>query len=71
MKIEVMSRSGHDLLAEVTRDSTAAELAFAGNRFSEFKAKGYLAFTRKGVRLDRFSPEIDDDVVFIAPLVGG
>ena len=71
MKIEVMSRSGHDLLAEVTKVSSATELEFAADRFREFKAKGYQAFTRKGSRLDRFSPEIDDDIVFIAPLVGG
>ncbi len=71
MKIEVMSRSGHDLIAEVNKESTATELAFAVDRFSEFKAKGYQAFTRNGSRLDGFSPEIDDDIVFIAPLVGG
>jgi len=71
VKIEAMSRSGHDLVAEVTDQTSVEDLAFIENQFNELQAKGYQAFTRKGRRLDRFSTQIDDDIVFIAPLVGG
>ena len=71
MKIQVMSKSGDSVLAEVTNETSVEELALVTLQFRKLQANGYRAFTRRGVRVDRFSPEIDEDIVFVAPLMGG
>ncbi len=71
-RIEVMSVRGDDLLAEWGRDTGTEDLKSISQRFKGLRAKGYSAFTvHSGRRLDAFDPEIEENVIFIAPLVGG
>jgi hypothetical protein len=70
--IRVMSPKGDDLLAEWEPDTAVEDLNLISKRFDEQCAKGFSAFTSKsGTRLKSFSPEVEEDIIFIAPLVGG
>lgn len=72
MRIEIMSKKGHEVLAEWSGDTSAAELLEVAARFRAKRHRGYRAFGAvSGKPVDDFTPEIDEDLVFIAPLVGG
>lgn len=72
-RIEVMSPTkGDDLLAEWGEDTGVENLRGIKQKFEALQSKGYRAFTvRTGHRVDAFDPRIEEDIVFIAPLVGG
>jgi|GraSoiStandDraft_35_1057300.scaffolds.fasta_scaffold447890_2 hypothetical protein len=71
-KIQVMSPKGDDLFAEWGIDTGVEDLKLIGKRFDEQCAKGFSAFTSvSATRVKSFSPEIQEDIVFIAPLIGG
>jgi hypothetical protein len=72
MHIEVMSRKGHEVLAEWHPQTPAAELRAIGTQFAAWRRKGYRAFgVVSGQPVDRFDPQLVEDLVFIAPVVGG
>ena len=72
MRIEVMTGRGDEVVAEWNRDTREEELRIIGKRFDQLLERGYSAFgTESGTRLPRFNPELDEDVVFIAPVRGG
>ena len=72
MRIEVMSRRGHEILAEWHPDSAHDELQSIGQQFDELLRKGYSAFgSGSGTRLRTFDPTLTEDVVFVAPVTGG
>lgn len=72
MRIEVMSRQGDEVFAEWTRESSAAELQDIAERFRALQERGYRAFGAvSGQRVDAFAATVDEDLVFIAPVVGG
>ena len=71
-KIQVMSGNGDDLFAEWESETGAADLKNISRRFHQLRAKGYSAFTTtSATRIDNFSPDIEEDIIFIAPLIGG
>jgi len=69
--IRVMSAKGDDLLEKWDIDTGVEDLKLISKRFDVQCAKGFSAFTTSGTRLKSFSPEIQEDIIFIAPLVGG
>ena len=72
MRIEVMASNGDDLLAEWNATTSAAELRAISQRFQAQRGKGFRAFgARSGQRVDHFDPDLQEDVVFIAPMIGG
>lgn len=72
MKIEIMARTGHELLAEVSENTSRGELQWINQQFRELRRRGYNAFgVRSGQRVKSFSTDLNEDIVFIAPLVGG
>jgi len=73
MKIEVMARSGDELLAaDVTENTSSEELQWIDREFRDLLRRGYSAFgVQSGMRIDHFSPQIGEDLIIIAPLVGG
>lgn len=72
MRIEVMSNKGDELLAEWDARSSPAELNDIVEAFGLLRGKGYRAFGAvTGQRVDGFNAGIDEDLVFIAPMVGG
>lgn len=71
MKIRVMTRAGDELLAEVNENTTQDEIAWIDRQFQDLKRRGYSPLTRSGTRIKTFSPELKDDILFVAPLVGG
>lgn len=71
-KIQVMSGNGDDLFAEWGSATGAEDLENINRRFHQLRAKGYSAFTTtSATRIDDFSPDIEEDIIFIAPLIGG
>ncbi len=71
MKIRVMTRAGDELLAEVNDNTTQDDLAWIDQQFQDLKRRGYSPLTRSGTRIKTFSPELKDDILFVAPLAGG
>ena len=73
MKIEVMARSGDELLAaDVTENTRSEELQWIDREFRDLLRRGYSAFgVQSGMRIDHFSSQIGEDLIIIAPLVGG
>ena len=71
MKIRVMTLAGDELLAEVNENTTQDDLAWIDQQFQDLKRRGYSPFTRSGTRIKTFSPDLKDDILFVAPLVGG
>ena len=72
MRIELMSRKGDEVFAEWTQETGAAELEAIAQRFRALQGQGYRAFGAvSGRRVDTFTPSVDEDLVFIAPVVGG
>ncbi len=72
MKIEVMARSGDELLADVTENTSPEELQWIDREFRDLLRRGYSAFgVQSGMRIDHFSSQIGEDLIIIAPLVGG
>jgi hypothetical protein len=48
------------------------DLELVRKRFDEQCAKGFSAFTSKsGSRLRSFAPDIQEDIIFVPPLIGG
>lgn len=71
-RIEIMTAKGDDLLAEWGCDTRGEDLAKISHEFGEMRAKGFSAFTvQSGRRVDDFDPDIEEDIIVIAPLVGG
>ena len=71
-RIQVMSSRGDDLMAEWGSATTPEDAALIRRSFEDLRAKGFTPFTSKsGVRVKNFVPEIDEDIIFIAPLIGG
>jgi hypothetical protein len=67
-----MSSRGDDLIAEWGNTTTAEDLAAIRKRFEDLRAKGFTPFrSRTAARVQSFGPEIDEDIIFIAPLIGG
>ncbi len=71
MKIRVMTRAGDELLAEVNENTTQDELGWIDQQFQDLKRRGFSPLTRSGTRITTFSPDLKDDILFVAPLVGG
>lgn len=73
MKIEVMARSGDELLAaDVTENTSSEELQWIDREFRDLLRRGYSAFgVQSGMRIVHFSSQIGEDLIIIAPLVGG
>ncbi len=72
MKIEVMTRSGDECLAEINENTSPEELQWIDQQFQELRKKGYSAFTKhEGRRVDNFDRTLDDDLILVAPIVGG
>lgn len=71
MKIEIMARDGHQLLAEIREDTSLEELRWVDHQLRQFRQKGYSTFTRSGQRVNGVNVDLDEDLVLIAPLVGG
>ena len=71
-RIQVMSPRGDDLLGEWGPDTTVEDLELIRKRFDEQRSKGFSAFLSKSAtRLKSFSPDVREDIILIAPLVGG
>ncbi len=67
-----MSHRGDDLFAEWGKETNSDELKAIAERFNEQRGKGSSAFTiHTARRVDSFSPDIEEDMIFIAPLIGG
>jgi len=72
MKIEVMSHKGHDILAEVDEKTSPEELDRLDAELKKFMDQGYTAFLKEsGLKVDKIDPAIKEDVVVIAPVMGG
>ncbi len=72
MRIEIMSKKGDEVFAEWTAQTPAEELQTIAERFAAIRRRGYRAFGAvSGKRVDAFDADIDEDLVFIAPVVGG
>ena len=70
-RIQVMSSRGDDLVAEWGTESTADDLAGIARRFDDLCTKGFTPFTsRSAAPVRRFIPEITEDIIFVAPLIG-
>jgi len=71
-RIGIISHRGDDLFAEWGKETNPDDLRAIAERFKEQRAKGYSAFTiHTARRVDSFSPDIEEDMIFIAPLIGG
>ncbi len=72
MRIEIMSRRGDEVFAEWNAQTPAEELRAIAKRFAAKRRQGYRAFgTVSGTRVDAFDAGVSEDLVFIAPVVGG
>ncbi len=72
MKLEVMTRKGHELLAEVNNHSGDKDLEWIDEQFQRLRKRGYSSFTKRdGRRVDYFDRNLDDDLILVAPIVGG
>jgi hypothetical protein len=72
MRIEIMSRRGDEVFAEWNTETPAAELQAIAERFAAIQRRGYRAFgSVSGTRVDAFDANVAEDLVFIAPVVGG
>jgi hypothetical protein len=71
-KIEIMSHRGDDLFAEWGADTKVEDIKAIAEWFKEQRGKGFSAFTAQtGNRVDEFNPDIHENIIFIAPLIGG
>jgi len=72
MKITMMSHNGHDTVAEWDEETATEQLDEIERKFDDLVGKGYVPFLAKsGSKLARFSPDVDEDVLFVAPVTGG
>ncbi|MBI1748327.1 MAG: hypothetical protein HYR55_17360 [Acidobacteria bacterium] len=72
MKIEVMSHKGHELLSEVDEKTSPAELDRLDSELKKLMDQGYSAFLKEsGLKIEKIDPSIKEDVVVIAPVMGG
>jgi len=72
MKIMVMSRRGHEVLAQWDQETTEEELCRIDQEFNQLLSRGYSAFAvTSGERLDKFQPELKEDIFLVAPVAGG
>ena len=72
MRIFVMSRNGDDVLGEWTPGCSTAEIADLEVKFARLRSRGYRAFgVSSGSRFDRLATAIDEDLLLVAPMVGG
>lgn len=72
MRIEVMSSKGDEVFAEWNGETPAVDLDAIATRFQAQRHRGFRAFgSVSGQRVDVFDPNLTEDLVFIAPVVGG
>lgn len=72
MKIEVMSNKGHEIIADVDEKTSPAELDRLDAELKKLMDQGYTAFLKEsGLKIDKIDPSIKEDVVIIAPVMGG
>ena len=72
MKIELMSHKGHEVLAEIDEKTRPAELDRLDAEFKKLIDQGYTAFLKEsGLKVDKIDPRVREDVVVIAPVMGG
>ncbi len=72
LTIEIMSHRGDDVFAGWGKETNPDDLRAIADRFKEQRGKGFRAFTiHTARRVDSFSPDIEEDMIFIAPLIGG
>jgi hypothetical protein len=72
MRIEIMTRKGDEVFAEWDAQTPVEELQAIAERFAAIQRQGYRAFgSLTGTRVDAFDPAVLEDLVFIAPVVGG
>ena len=72
MKIEVMSHKGHEILAEIDEKTSPAELDRLDVELKKLMDQGYSAFLKEsGLKVDKIDPTVKEDVVVIAPVMGG
>jgi hypothetical protein len=72
MRVELMSRKGHDVLGEWDRTMAMERLEALDREVQDYLRRGYNAFgATSNQRLERIAPDCDEDVVLIAPVVGG
>ena len=72
MRVEVMSEKGHEVLGEWDRTQAMVRLQELDRHLHWYLSKGYNAFgAQSGQRLEALDPKSDEDVVLIAPMIGG
>ena len=72
MRIEIMSRKGDEVFAEWNAETSEEEFRAIAERFAAIQRQGYRAFgTVSGARVNAFDANVVEDLVFIAPVVGG
>jgi len=72
MRIEIMSRKGDAVFAEWNGETPAVDLEAIAARFQAQRTKGFRAFGAvSGRHVDAFDAALTEDLVFIAPVVGG
>jgi hypothetical protein len=72
MRVEVMSEKGHEVLGEWDRRQAMLRLQELDKQLQSYLRRGYSAFgAQSGQRLKALHPERDEDVVLIAPMIGG
>lgn len=72
MKLLKMSKAGDQLVGDWTTTSSPDEILEVEKTFHVLRKEGFTAFgLDSGRRFDAFAPTIDEDVPFVAPMVGG
>ena len=72
MRLEMMSRNGHDVLGEWDRTMALARLEVLDEEMQHYLRRGYNAFgAGSGRRLEHLRADCEEDVVLIPPVVGG
>jgi hypothetical protein len=72
MRVELMSRKGHDVLGEWDRTMALERLEALDREVQDYLRRGYNAFgAASNQRLEHVGPDCEEDVVLIAPVVGG
>jgi hypothetical protein len=72
MRVELMSRKGHDVLGEWDHTMALERLEALDQQVQHYLRQGYNAFGAvSSQRLEHVGPDCEEDVVLIAPVVGG
>jgi hypothetical protein len=72
MRIEVMSPKGHETIAEVDEQTSREEIDRLDAELQKLMSQGYSAFLKEsGLKVSKIDPTVKEDVVVIAPVMGG